>query len=112
MPKFIVSEHGGEQWVRYRCPGCGHDHAVPAARWNWNGDVDKPTLSPSVRHYYEMPADVAKKKGRSKNRQVTTCHYHIEDGMIKFCNDCPHKLKNQTVELPEIEEVSHDTPTD
>lgn len=78
--------------VRYRCPGCKHDHCVPAERWNFNGDLEKPTLSPSVRHFYM----------RENGEQVTTCHYHIKDGIIEYCGDCGHFLKNKKVELPEI----------
>lgn len=81
------------EYVRYRCPGCKHDHTVPAKRWNWNGDLDKPTLSPSVKHYYISPKD---------GREITTCHYHIINGWIEYCNDCQHELNGQKVELPEI----------
>lgn len=102
MPKFDATEHNGETHVRYTCPGCKHEHSVPAKRWNWNGDVNKPTLSPSVRHYYVMPESASKNPGK----EVTTCHYHITDGKIAFCGDCQHELKGQTVELPNC----HGTP--
>ncbi len=53
--------------VCYRCPGCEMPHSVEAARWNFNGDVERPTLSPSVRHYYKHP----------DGHEVTTCHYFV-----------------------------------
>lgn len=91
MPKFDVTQKiGGIPYVRYTCPGCKHEHSVNGKRWNWNGDVDKPTLSPSVRHYYTRP----------DGTEVTTCHYHIKAGMIEFCDDCQHDLSSRTVELP------------
>jgi hypothetical protein len=103
MPKFDVSEHDGETYVRYTCPGCKHEHSVPAKRWNWNGDVNKPTLSPSVRHYITFP-EGTKRAGQ----QHTTCHYHIIAGRIEFCGDCEHELKGQKVELPNCQGT---TPT-
>lgn len=90
MPKFdVTTQADGTQHVRYTCPGCKHEHSVPAAHWNWNGDVDKPTLSPSVRHLDEKDG-----------KRVTTCHYFIREGRIEFCGDCQHELSGKIVELP------------
>ena len=91
MSKFKLEDGG---YVRYHCPGCKYDHAVPAERWNWNKDLDKPTLHPSVRHYYTNP---------KSGVETTTCHYHVKDGNIEYCGDCQHDLKGQTVPLPDIE---------
>jgi hypothetical protein len=30
------------------------------------------------------------------------CHFHIEEGTIRFLEDCHHDLAGQTIELPEI----------
>ena len=92
MAKVAIAEHDGNTWVRYHCPACGHDHAVPAERWNWNKDVEKPTLSPSVRHFYEKDG-----------RRVTTCHYHIREGRIEYANDCPHAFAGKKIEMEDIE---------
>lgn len=98
--KVAVRVHGGEQWVWYHCPGCKRLHGVPSERWNWNGSLESPTLSPSVRHY--IPAD----EGRPEK---TTCHYHIRDGKIEYCGDCDHELKGQTVEMIEPSGVPDNT---
>lgn len=95
MAKFRVEEHVGVKYAIYRCPGCKHNHSVPAERWHWNGDVERPTLSPSVRHF--IPAE----DGRPEQ---TLCHYFVRDGIIEFCSDCGHDLKGQKVELPDIDE--------
>lgn len=92
MDKVQVRVHQGVKYVWYHCPGCKHNHSVPAERWNWNGSIQSPTLSPSVRHY--MPAS----EGRPEK---TICHYFIVDGKIQFCGDSEHDLKGQTVELGE-----------
>jgi ribosomal protein L34E len=92
MPKVAVRQHGKDQYVWYYCPGCKQLHGVPSERWHWNGDVESPTLTPSVRHY--IPAV----EGRVEK---TTCHYHVVAGKIEFCADCEHELKGQKVELQE-----------
>ena len=99
MPKVDVTDHDGVKYVRYHCPGCKHDHSVPADRWSFSGDVEKPTLSPSVRHF--IPAD-----GKHFPVERTICHYFIREGFIEYCGDCEHNLRNQRVELPEMVEES------
>jgi hypothetical protein len=97
MAKVLVEQQAGEAYVRYQCPGCRHDHCVSAKHWNWNGDIEKPTLSPSVRHYITYP------EGTSRaGQEHTVCHYHIREGWIEYCNDCEHSLNGQRVLLPEI----------
>ena len=36
-----------------KCPGCGHESSMdfkprPSPSWEWDGNLEKPTLSPSV----------------------------------------------------------------
>lgn len=99
MPKVAVRTHAGVKYVWYACPGCKHLHGVPAERWLWNGDVEFPTLSPSVRHYYTT----------HEGNERTTCHYHVVNGVIQFCGDCGHDLKGQSVELNEPTNVPEDS---
>jgi hypothetical protein len=82
------------------CPGCAewdepgsHLHSTHAVdrTWTFNGDVNRPTLSPSVLV-----------TGRFKGEE-RRCHSFVRDGRIEFLSDCSHKLAGQTVELPEIE---------
>lgn len=75
------------------CPGCDGAHAVNVeklnawgAKWAWNGDAEKPTFTPSLLVSASSPEH--------------RCHSHIRDGMIQFLDDCFHKLKGQTVEIP------------
>ncbi len=97
--KTIVDGNGDEHLV-YHCPGCKHNHTVPAKRWNWNGSLDKPTLSPSVRHFFPaMP--------KYNRAEETICHYFITDGNIVYCDDCKHSLRG-TVPLPELPEPEDD----
>jgi len=77
----------GETHHLYRCPGCGYEHAFSSSVHKYNGDVDKPTITPSLLH--------------SNPQNYRTCHSFITDGKIQFLGDCWHELKGQTVELPD-----------
>lgn len=90
MDLVAVRNHGGEQYVWYHCPGCGHCHGVPSERWHWNGSVGSPTLSPSVRHF--IPAG-------ERRQEHTVCHYFVRDGHLEFCNDCDHSYAGQRVKM-------------
>lgn len=59
--------------------------------WSWNGDVDAPTLRPSV-----------KTEGCNKEGKFL-CHSWINDGHAQFLDDCSHELKGQTIPLNTIE---------
>ena len=66
--------------------------------WQFNGDVERPTFTPSVLERY----------GDSEVN-----HYFVTDGRIQFLADCTHELAGQTVDLPvwtsdEIEYWSRD----
>lgn len=93
-------DHDGKHinlWA-FQCPGCGYDHGLQIRQyveggnpqWTFNGDVDRPTFSPSLLIY----------KG-SREEGITQCHSFIRDGKIEFLSDCLHSLAGQTVEIPE-----------
>lgn len=77
----------------FQCPGCGYGHGVrvqgPEPIWAWNGNLEKPTFSPSLL----VNASDAK----------TRCHSFIREGMIQFLGDCHHDMKDMTVEIPDWE---------
>jgi hypothetical protein len=98
--KFHEQKHdNGTRSMLFECPGCDMLHVVYVAGegvpvWTFNGDIDKPTVSPSVlvrSNYGQPPVD-------------TVCHSLIKDGQIQFLGDCTHKLAGQTVEIPEYED--------
>lgn len=90
------------RWYLF-CPGCyaaakeqfpdktefswmlGALHCFSEKVHQFNGDVEKPTLSPSLL--------VSSTRGESR------CHSFVNNGMIQFLGDCIHPLANQTVEL-------------
>ena len=81
------SESNGIITIAFFCPGCKHDHAVYVAGiekvWDWNGSLEKPSLTPSVLTW----------------NNTSRCHSFVKDGQIRFLNDCTHELAGKTVEL-------------
>ena len=48
MAKLKVSSNG---IAVFRCPACGFGHRIPiegAQKWDWNGNLDAPTITPSI----------------------------------------------------------------
>jgi hypothetical protein len=63
------------------CPGCEYAHGFDY-RWKFNGDYERPTVSPSLRSQGE------------KN-----CHLFMRDGQLQFLPDCDHELAGKTVPM-------------
>lgn len=77
------------------CPGCKEMHVIPKT-WNFNGDIDKATFSPSVR--------ITWAGGYGPDRVNRCCHYFLTDGILHFCSDSTHELAGKSVPLPELPE--------
>lgn len=116
--------------LMFECPGCGMSHGpwigpkrVEAdPRWQWNGSLELPVISPSLLVRW----DSMSAGGRARNasfyiehgRYMTgdelpydqhhVCHSYIGSngalpGQIIFLNDCTHALAGQVVDLPACE---------
>jgi len=66
-------------------------HHVFGKTWEFNGDMKKPTFTPSLMVSYGWTVDGV--------RQQRQCHSRLIDGEWQFLNDCTHKLAGQTVPL-------------
>lgn len=83
-----------------QCPGCNGWHVIyteqddhVTVRWEFNGNLEKPTFSPSIKVQWREGPEQANK----------VCHFFVRDGMIQFCGDSTHTLAGQTVPLPDWE---------
>ena len=111
-----TDSRGDYSMVWLWCPGCDEHHAMPVSKpsngdgpmWTFNGDEEKPTLSPSilVRGTKQITDEEAKRimKGEKIEPIPHVCHSFVTDGKIQFLGDCTHKLVGQTVDLPEVED--------
>jgi hypothetical protein len=90
--------------IGWWCPGCDQLHAVavdgPHA-WQWDGNVEAPTISPSVRCFTTVDDEG---KPLPDGGQRTLCHCFVKAGQIEFCGDSPHALAGKTVPLPDLPE--------
>jgi hypothetical protein len=85
----VIDEEPLQIW--FDCPACKHKHIFDK-RWTFNGDVNKPTFSPSLLCRW------------AENGVQKVCHSFVKDGNIQFLGDCTHELANKTVEIPELED--------
>lgn len=82
----------------FYCPGCKTYHQVWTAKepggdnpiWGFNGDLEKPTFSPSVCVTLPTP------------QGDLICHSFIRDGKIQYLQDCYHSLAGKTVEMEDL----------
>lgn len=85
------------QALAFICPGCAEKtsglHMLPVnstvktPSWDWNGNLDKPTLSPSILTRY--------------NEDV--CHSFLRDGFFEFLGDSTHSLSGKSAEMLDID---------
>lgn len=89
----------------FRCPGCdrggGGFHLLPIggdvpdgrARWEWDGNLDAPTLHPSILT-----------RGAGVNGEAGVCHSFLRGGVFEFLSDCTHQFAGQRVPMPPLED--------
>ncbi len=91
----------GGRLIIFFCPGCRKVHGIavgqgPGPRWDWDGNADRPTFSPSilVRAIFPPPRE-------PDDPPDVICHSFVRAGRIEFLSDCTHALAGQTVDLPD-----------
>lgn len=89
--RAAVDGHGQPYGHYHYCPGCEGMHRLPPG-WTFNGDLVRPTYSPSFKHTWRF--------GDSGGGKV--CHYILTDGVLNYCSDSTHPLAGEAVPLPDI----------
>lgn len=103
----------GDGMYSFYCPGCGHNHVfytglqyINTSRWHFNGDLNKPTFSPSLLNRWGKQADPNWQEpgGAAPDNQWSgRCHLLVQDGVINYCGDCTHDYNGkQAVEMKDI----------
>lgn len=114
----VSDEGNGSYRLLFCCPGCDMPHGPRIGpmepNWEWNGDMNAPTFSPSIKVTYDHMsaegrgrcAEFHLQHGRQPTRdevpydQHDICHSFVKDGVIEFLGDCTHALRGQTVPIP------------
>lgn len=101
-----VDDHGTVyQALAFVCPGCAETgqsglHMLPvnttlhSPSWEFDGDLESPTLSPSIRSSTGPFSDTGAPLG--------VCHSFLKAGVFEFLDDCTHSLKGQHVPMPDL----------
>jgi hypothetical protein len=111
MPDVLVliTKNEVAETVQWKCPVCSW-HAVeinskvPQKNWTWNGNIYLPSISPSVNAWLNKidsknhnPDFIINRNG--VDYRELHCHFHIEDGKIRFCDDCNHEYAGKTIPM-------------
>lgn len=111
--------------LMFWCPGCQDHHDVPVRLasdpvpadgrgWVWNGERDRPTLTPSLLtktgHFTEghKPGDPcwcsydAERPNDPSGFRCVICHLFLTDGVISYLGDCTHDKAGQQVPLEDL----------
>lgn len=110
--------------LAFWCAGCQQRHMIryghgSGPRWTWNGDVDKPVISPSIlvtgrdftpkgeADYEAWHAAGCQSPAPEFESADIVCHTFVgcngaQPGQIIYLSDCTHALAGQTIDLPEM----------
>lgn len=90
-----------EEGFSFWCPACRGTHRFSVPDWKFDGNMEQPTIKPSVRVY--QPKFTDSDTGVFFPER-TVCHLQLTDGVIKYYGDSPHELAGKKVPLPEMPE--------
>lgn len=113
MGKIIIV---GKSAAKFMCPGCKEEHTFfyngrrwpsTGATWNWDGNTEEPTITPSLNIGWGKQVDPNWEEPSGEDAGDNwsgRCHSVITKGLISFCNDSTHHLSGQNnIPLPDIE---------
>lgn len=96
--KLYKLETENEAIILFHCLGCDRSHPYRVRSsdpkrpvWSFNGDVEKPSFSPSLLVH--------------GSAETPRCHLFVTDGQIRYCSDSEHDLAGQVVALPDWKEL-------
>jgi hypothetical protein len=92
------------------CPGCKCAHGVRttgATTWGFNGNMDKPSFTPSIKVEYPRWEPPVTPENIEQWRQAPwkqtkrdhVCHLYVTEGVLNFLPDCTHELAGKSVPM-------------
>jgi len=92
--KLIRLYNDEEEQIGFYCEGCNDAHWFrirgPQPVWGFNGNLNCPSFSPSLRIRY------------GTGDREKCCHLILKDGIINYCGDCSHDLKGKPVKMVDL----------
>lgn len=104
--KVRDASYGETVVYAFYCFGCRHEHlfyvnAANKPTWNFNGDINNPTFTPSLLNRWgkyvadwKPPADEAWTEEQI-NEHSGQCHLNITNGLIDYYEDCTHDFRGR-----------------
>ncbi len=74
------------------CPGCKYAHHIDTTRWQFDGDMIKPTVTPS---FLLKPG---------KAGELPRCHLFVRNGRIQYLRDSTHVLAGMTIDMVPVDQ--------
>lgn len=104
MPVIAKLEKTGR--VAYFCPGCNslvylNVDRPERPRWEFNGDMQSPTITPSV---LQKVGPYGEHWAPEKIGKTDVCHAYVKNGSIEYLGDCTHELAGKTIPMVDIPE--------
>ena len=97
--KAKLENHNGNDYLIFHVTGLEFPTVLPvitkgsrdkANAWTWNGDLEKPTLKPSVRINYH------------NGEKMTEIHYWLNNGIVNCLDDCKDGNARKKLKLIDI----------
>ena len=88
--KIMKDAEGTSYWLW--CPGCDDAHRINDG-WQFDGNIEAPTFSPSILVNYGNNPDGHK-----------TCHSFLRAGVWEFLGDSTHAFAGQNIPMVDLPE--------
>lgn len=94
-----------DDYLSLWCVACGTNHTVSINSengWQWNGDVDSPTITPSIKVtgvQWEPDSVFHKPTHTVAPGEQIVCHSFVTDGVWHYLADSTHILAGRTAAL-------------
>lgn len=91
----VVTRDGDGLWLW--CPACQDivRIVIGPAGWTWDGDLEQPTITPSILTHEALKADGTVHRPR--------CHSFVTAGVWDYLSDSTHHLAGQRVLMREAD---------
>lgn len=109
-----VEDHGhAYSAILIMCPACDDLHMLPVGgdvppgkpKWEFNGNLEEPTLSPSIlTRMFGYPKGIDPVLAAILKPSDQVCHSFLRNGVWEFLGDCTHAFAGQHIPSPELPE--------
>src|SRR5688572_448410 len=98
--KFRYKRLGPDWLLTFFCPGCCVEHSAIIGKTGFkiSGLADRPTLDDTFRIRHREPMVGGTPEKPELFEEVIDCELELEDGKIRFGDECGHVLKNVVAE--------------